>query len=104
MPMVDAAERDPYALGGFRIYYVADRTKPKLLAFQKTGGIGVHRFDMDENYAYISTEMAGYVRNILVIYDIRNPAKPEEVSRWLIPRQHPPPPEKPPPPATPPPP
>jgi len=25
------------------------------LAFQKTGGIGVHRFDMDENYAYIST-------------------------------------------------
>src|SRR4249920_947810 len=88
IPVVEAAERNPYALGGFRIYDVKDRTKPKLLAFQKTGGIGVHRFDMDENYAYISTEMAGYVGNILVIYDIRNPAKPQEVSRWWMPGQH----------------
>ncbi len=88
IPMVEAAERNPYAQGGFRIYDVKDRTKPKLLAFQKTGGIGVHRFDMDENYAYISTEMEGYVGNILVIYDIRNPTKPEEVSRWWMPGQH----------------
>jgi hypothetical protein len=43
---------------------------------------------MDEKYAYISTEMEGYVGNILVIYDLRNPAKPEEVSRWWIPGQH----------------
>jgi hypothetical protein len=48
----------------------------------------VHRFDMDERYAYISTEMEGYVGNILVIYDIRNPARPEEVSRWWMPGQH----------------
>jgi len=48
----------------------------------------VHRFDMDEKYAYISTEMEGYVGNILVIYDLRNPAKPEEVSRWWLPGQH----------------
>ena len=54
----------------------------------KTGGIGVHRFDMDERYAYISTEMAGYVGNILVIYDMRDPAKPQEVSRWWMPGQH----------------
>jgi hypothetical protein len=80
IPMVEAAERNPYAQGGFRIYDVSDRSKPKLLAFQKTGGIGVHRFGMDETYAYISTEMAGYVGNILVIYDIRNPAKPEEAA------------------------
>ena len=44
--------------------------KPKEIAHQKTGGIGVHRFDMDERYAYISTEMDGYIGNILVIYDI----------------------------------
>jgi len=88
IPMVEAAERNPYAQGGFRIYDVSDRTKPRLITFQKTGGIGVHRFDMDEHYAYISTEMAGYVGNILVIYDIRNPAKPEEVSRWWMPGQH----------------
>src|ERR671923_242540 len=29
-----------------------------------------------------------YVGHILVIYDIRNPAKPEEVSKWWIPGQH----------------
>ena len=29
-------------------------------------GIGVHRFDMDERYAYISTEMQGYVGNIQI--------------------------------------
>ena len=62
--------------------------KPKEIAHHKTGGIGVHRFDMDERYAYISTEMEGYIGNILVIYDMRNPTKPQEVSRWWIPGQH----------------
>ena len=88
MAVVEAAEHNPYDKGGFKIYDVSDRAKPKLITFQKTHGIGVHRFDMDANYAYISTEMAGYIGNILVIYDIRNPAKPEEVSRWWLPGQH----------------
>jgi len=48
----------------------------------------VHRFDMDERYAYISTEMKGYIGNILVIYDIRDPKKPTEVGRWWMPGQH----------------
>jgi hypothetical protein len=81
-------ERQPYEQGGFRIYDVADRTKPKLITHQKTGGIGVHRFDMDASYAYISTEIDGFVGNILVIYDIRNPATPLEVARWWMPGQH----------------
>jgi hypothetical protein len=59
-----------------------------LICYQKTGGIGAHRFDMDARHAYISTEMAGYVGNILVIYDLRDPARPEEVSRWWMPGQH----------------
>ncbi|MBI3936152.1 MAG: RNA polymerase subunit sigma-70 [Betaproteobacteria bacterium] len=88
VPLLEAAEREPYDKGGFRVYDVSDKAKPKLIAFQKTGGIGVHRFDMDANYAYISTEMPGYIGNILVIYDIRNPARPEEVSRWWMPGQH----------------
>ena len=58
------------------------------IAHHRTYGRGVHRFDMDEKYAYISTEMEGYVGNILVIYDLRNPARPEEVSRWWMPGQH----------------
>ena len=82
------ARREEYPDGGFRIYDIKDRTKPKLVTFVKTHGKGVHRFDMDENYAYISTEMEGFVGNILVIYDIRNPSKPVEVSRWSMERQH----------------
>jgi hypothetical protein len=88
IPAVEAAEKSPYRLGGFRIYDVSDRSKPKQIVHHKTHGIGVHRFDMDANYAYISTEMPGFIGNILVTYDIRNPAKPEEVSRWWLPGQH----------------
>jgi hypothetical protein len=88
IPAVEAAEKQPYKLGGFRVYDVSDRTKPKQIVHHKTHGIGVHRFDMDASYAYISTEMPGYVGNILVTYDIGNPAKPEEVSHWWLPGQH----------------
>jgi len=69
IPAVEAAERNPYDQGGFRIYNVADRAHPKLITFQKTSGIGVHRFDMDANYAYISTEMPGYIGNVCAVDD-----------------------------------
>src|SRR5215471_4301772 len=85
---IEAAEKQPYRNGGFRIYDIANPSKPKLIHHQLTGGIGVHRFDMDERYAYISTEMEGFVGNILVIYDLRDPQKPEEISRWWMPGQH----------------
>ena len=81
-------QQSSYGEGGFKLYDVSNRSKPKLIAHHRTYGRGVHRFDMDERYAYISTEMEGYVGNILVIYDIRNPARPEEVSRWWMPGQH----------------
>jgi hypothetical protein len=85
---VEAAEKQPYRNGGFRIYDVANPAQPKLIHHQLTGGIGVHRFDMDERYAYISTEMEGFVGNILVTYDMRDPARPQEVSRWWMTGQH----------------
>ena len=74
--------------GGFKLYNIKDPLDPKLISFVKTHARGVHRFDIDERYAYISTEMAGFVGNILVIYDIRDPAKPVEVSRWWMPGQN----------------
>jgi len=83
-----AQQQTSYNLGGFKLYDISNREKPRLIAHHRTYGRGVHRFDMDQNYAYISTEMEGYVGNILVIYDIRNPARPEEVSRWSMPGQH----------------
>jgi hypothetical protein len=74
--------------GGFKVYDISDRTNPKLITYHKTGGRGVHRFDLDENYAYLSTEMDGFLGHLLVIYDIRDPARPEEVSRWWMPGQN----------------
>jgi hypothetical protein len=85
---IEAAEQQPYRNGGFRIYDVSTPSKPKLVHHQLTGGIGVHRFDMDERYAYISTEMEGFVGNILVTYDLREPRNPQEVSRWWMPGQN----------------
>jgi hypothetical protein len=81
-------ERRGYGNGGFKIYDVSNPAEPRLICYQKTGGIGVHRFDMDARHAYISTEMAGYVGNILVIYDLADPRRPQEVSRWWMPGQH----------------
>jgi hypothetical protein len=88
MPELHAVVENGYEDGGFKIYDIADPSNPELLAFQRTGGIGVHRFHCDENYAYISTEMEGYVGNIIVIYDIADPAKVREVSRWHMSGQH----------------
>jgi hypothetical protein len=85
---VEAAEKQPYRNGGFRIYDIADRSKPKLIHHQLTGGNGVHRFDMDERYAYISTEMDGFLGAMLVTYDMRDPQRPQEVSRWWLPGQN----------------
>ena len=85
---VEEYERRGYDNGGFKIYDVSTPSSPKLICHHKTGGIGVHRFDMDARYAYISTELAGYVGNILVIYDLRDPQRPQETSRWWMPGQH----------------
>jgi hypothetical protein len=77
-----------YRDGGFKVYDVADKTRPKEIAYVRTHGVGVHRFDMDSRYAYISTEMEGFHGNILVVYDMADPAHPAEVSRWWMPGQH----------------
>ena len=85
---LEAARTQVYANGGFKVYDVADPSRPRPIAYQKTGGIGVHRFAMDARYAYISTEMDGYIGNILVVYDIADPRAPKEVSRWWMSGQH----------------
>ena len=81
-------QQHPYRDGGFKIYDIADKTNPRLIVHHRTWAAGVHRFDVDENYAYISTEMEGYIGNILVIYDIKDPCDPKEVSRWSMQGQH----------------
>ncbi len=88
LDLLKRSEAKPYANGGFKVYDVSQPAKPRLLHYEKTGGKGVHRFDMDARFAYISTEMDGYHGNILVTYDIANPGWIDEVSRWWMPGQH----------------
>jgi len=86
--ILDQARERGYHNGGFCIYDISDRANPNLLCHKKTYGFGVHRFDVDHNFAYMSTEMEGYLGNILIVYDYSMPTDPTEVSRWSMPGQH----------------
>lgn len=88
IPALIEVRSKKYQGGGFKIYDVSNPVKPKFLHYERTGEKGTHRFDMDDKYAYISTGMEGYRGNILVIYDITRPDRPQEVSRWWMPGQH----------------
>lgn len=77
----------PSFQGGLRIYDISRPEKPREIALFKTGGKGVHRFTIDDRYAYISTELDGYVGAISMIVDLKDPEKPQEVSRWWLPGQ-----------------
>ena len=39
---------------GVKLWNIKDKANPKLINYHKTGGRGVHRFDMDEKYLYLS--------------------------------------------------
>ena len=73
--------------GGIDIYDVSKPAAPRLITQWRTKGGGVHRFDFDGRYAYISPTVEGYVGNIVMILDLADPAKPTEVGRWWIPGQ-----------------
>ncbi|MGZ8209896.1 MAG: LVIVD repeat-containing protein [Burkholderiales bacterium] len=80
--------------GGLGIYDVSNPSQPKLITNWETDdkpGVnyarGVHRFDFDGRYAYISPTMDGYVGNIMMILDLKDPARPQEVGRWWAPGQ-----------------
>lgn len=72
---------------GLGIWDVEDPANPRHVATWETWGKGVHRFDFDGRYAYISPTVEGYVGNITMILDLADPARPEEVGRWWIPGQ-----------------
>ena len=78
---------DPAFGGGLGIYDVSKPGAPKLISKWRTHGKGVHRYDFDGRYAYISPTAEGYIGNIAMILDLKDPARPEEVGRWWIPGQ-----------------
>jgi hypothetical protein len=80
--------------GGLGIYDVSNPEKPKHITNWDTSDTpgpayarGVHRFDFDGRYAYISPTCDGYIGNIMMILDLKDPARPEEVGRWWMPGQ-----------------
>ena len=73
--------------GGLGIYDVSNPAQPKMISKWRTGGRGVHRYDFDGRYAYISPTVDGYIGNIVMILDLQDPANPTEVGRWWIPGQ-----------------
>ena len=74
--------------GGLAIYDVEDPADPRQIGKWVTGGRGVHRYDFDGRYAYISPTADGYIGNIVMILDLADPTDPKEVGRWWIPGQH----------------
>jgi hypothetical protein len=73
--------------GGLGIYDVSTPQAPELICEWTTPGKGVHRFDFDGRFAYISATEEGYLGHIMKILDLADPARPEEVGRWWIPGQ-----------------
>jgi hypothetical protein len=73
--------------GGLGIFDVSNPRAPREVCFWRCGGSGVHRFTFDGRYAYISPEIDGYVGNIVMILDLSDPARPQEVGRWWMPGQ-----------------
>ena len=74
--------------GGLKVFDVSDKRRPTEIAFFACDGGGVHRFDFDGDHAYISPQVEGYLGNIVMIVDLRDPNQPVEVSRWWLPGQH----------------
>src|SRR3989442_850161 len=72
---------------GLGIYDVTRGSRPREITLWRSGGTGVHRFTFDGRYAYISPEMDGYVGNIMMILDLQDPSRPQEVGRWWMPGQ-----------------
>jgi len=73
--------------GGIGVYDVSRPGTPRLISKWRTGGRGVHRYDFDGRYAYISPTADGYVGNFVMILDLQDPVSPTEVGRWWIPGQ-----------------
>lgn len=87
---VNGADQSPIPADwkpGVGIYDVSTPAKPRLLTRWETVGSGVHRYDLDDRYAYLSATMEGYVGTIVLIMDLKDPARPVEVGRWHMPGQ-----------------
>ena len=70
---------------GLGIYDTSNPAAPKKIAHYSCRG--VHRFTFDGRYVYFSPQLEGFIGNIVMILDLKNPSRPEEVGRWWMPGQ-----------------
>ncbi len=73
--------------GGMKVFDVSSPQAPREIAFFPVPAPGVHRYDMDGRYVYLSAPAEGYVGNIVRIVDLADPENPEEAGRWHLPGQ-----------------
>jgi hypothetical protein len=67
---------------GLKLFDIADRRRPREIAFWPTAGRGVHRFDLAGTRVFLSTGWQGFQSNILAIVDVSTPSAPALVGRW----------------------
>jgi len=71
--------------GGLDIYDVSTPSDPRKITTWPARGM--HRFTFDGRYVYGSPDLDGYCGNIVMILDLKDPARPQEVGRWWMPGQ-----------------
>jgi hypothetical protein len=74
---------------GLALFDISDPRRPKETAFYRTGGSGVHRFQLDcaRKLVYAGSGAEGFQNDIALIIDIGDPTRPREVGRWGGPEQ-----------------
>jgi len=80
--------KPPPAAPAVLIWDISNPENPRQVGQWQGGPVGSHRNSYPGGkYAYLSTSMPGFSKNLLVILDVSNPAQPHEVSRWWMPGQ-----------------
>ena len=69
---------------GLALFDISDPLRPRATAFYRTGGSGVHRFQLDcaRKLVYAGGGAEGFQTDITLIIDIGDPTRPREVGRW----------------------
>ncbi|MDG6995500.1 MAG: hypothetical protein JRN52_06215 [Nitrososphaerota archaeon] len=83
--------RDPKVTrfdSGFRIFDIKDESNPVEVSYTRVQGNGTHRFWIDNDIAMFPSFVDGFDGRILLIYDIKDLAKPELVTKWWYPGQN----------------
>lgn len=73
---------------GVWIWDVTAPARPRLEGRWASGTTGTHRnFYNGGRYAFLAATRPGYRGHILVILDLKDPARPQEISTWSLPEQ-----------------